>query len=85
MIPRHRIALALACAIALAATAVSGAPSRQEPAKEAASGYERRADVREFIDQLAREDGLSRATLRRWFRDARYQPAIVAAMERPRL
>jgi membrane-bound lytic murein transglycosylase B len=40
-------------------------------------------DVRAYIDELAREHGFSRATLRRWFRDARYQPGIVAAMQRP--
>ena len=85
MIPRYRIALALACALALAATAVAGAPPRRDTATVHASGYERRADVRAFIDELERDDGFSRAALRRWFRDARYQPAIVAAMDRPRL
>ena len=74
---QQRILVALATAIVVAATAV--------PAVAAASGYERRDDVRAFIDELVRDHGFSRATLRRWFSDARYQPKIVAAMQRPLL
>ncbi|HEX6136933.1 MAG TPA: lytic murein transglycosylase B [Casimicrobiaceae bacterium] len=72
-------------AIALVAATPSDAAPRHErsSAAAAASGYERRADVREFIDSLAREHGFSRATLTRWFRDVRFQPKIIAAMQRP--
>ena len=47
--------------------------------------YSARTDVRAFIDQLAAEQGFEREALRRLFAKVRYQPAIVAAMERPLL
>ena len=80
---QQRILVALATAIVVAATAVPAVAARK--AQTAASGYERRDDVRAFIDELVRDHGFSRATLRRWFSDARYQPKIVAAMQRPLL
>ena len=80
---QQRILVALATAIVVAATAVPAVAARKAPT--AASGYERRDDVRAFIDELVREHGFSRATLRRWFSDVRYQPKIVAAMQRPLL
>ena len=46
-------------------------------------GYANRADVRAFIDEVAREQGIARRDLLRWFDAARYQPKIVAAMDRP--
>ncbi|HET7134824.1 MAG TPA: lytic murein transglycosylase B, partial [Casimicrobiaceae bacterium] len=42
-----------------------------------------RSDVREFIAELVRDEHFSRARLVRWFRNARYQPAIIDAMDRP--
>jgi len=82
--PSHRRTLvAFATAIAVAASAVSYAAPRGKPPTSTSSGYAAREDVREFIDELAREHGFSRATLRRWFNDVRYQPKIVAAMQRP--
>ena len=80
---QQRILVALATAIVVAATAVPAVAAGK--AQTAASGYERRDDVRAFIDELVRDHGFSRATLRRWFSDARYQPKIVAAMQRPLL
>jgi len=47
--------------------------------------YADRGDVRAFIEQMAEEQGFDRAALRRVFAQVRYQPAIVAAMERPLL
>ena len=74
---------------ALAATlcfAALGDVHAARPAKAAAqvgSGYEKRSDVRAFIAELVRDERFSRATLVRWFRDARHQPSIVDAMDRP--
>ena len=49
------------------------------------AGYAARDDVRAFIDEMAAEHGFDRAQLARMFARARYQPAIVAAMDRPLL
>jgi membrane-bound lytic murein transglycosylase B len=62
------------------------APERPKSAPQAKSaGYEAREDVRAFIGEMAIEHGFDRASLTRVFRAARYQPAIVAAMDRPLL
>jgi membrane-bound lytic murein transglycosylase B len=78
---QQRILVALAAAIVVAITAIPAGAARNAPMPP--SGYERRDDVRAFIDELVREHGFSRASLRRWFHDVRYQPKIVAAMQRP--
>jgi membrane-bound lytic murein transglycosylase B len=65
------LALVLACA-ALAPFATA-----------APKGYPERADVRAFIDEMAVADGYDRATLRRAFAQARFQPKIIEAMDRP--
>ncbi len=82
----HRILLALAGAIAFAAAipasdAAPARPSHDSPA----SGYERRADVRAFIDEMVHDHGFSRARLTRWFREVRFQPTIITGMQRPLL
>ena len=82
MIAHRRTFVALAIAIVVAASPPLDAASRKASAPEG-SGYAQRDDVREFIDDLARDHGFSRATLRNWFSDVRYQPKIVAAMQRP--
>ena len=54
------------------------------PPRNRVAGYEQRDDVRAFIDELvARARFFARRRCMRWFRDARYQPKIVAAMQRP--
>jgi membrane-bound lytic murein transglycosylase B len=86
-------ALAVALAVALAAFAGAAAPdaaaAKRPAAKEAAAkeaaGYAGRADVQAFVDELAREHGFDRKALLRLFAAARYQPKIVAAMQRPLL
>ncbi len=86
-------ALAVALAVALAAFAGAAAPdaaaAKKPAAKEAATkeaaGYAGRADVQAFVDELAREHGFDRKALLRLFAAARYQPKIVAAMQRPLL
>lgn len=45
--------------------------------------YGERSDVRRFVDEVVETDGYPRSALLRAFRDARYRPAIVAAMDRP--
>jgi len=62
----------------LVVSAVSAAP-----ATEPAPAYAARPDVRAFIDEMVDEHDYDRATLRRAFAAARYQPQIVAAMQRP--
>jgi len=81
---RYRVAAAIVAACLVGAAVNAGAAAaRPRGESTSGSGYDKRDDVRAFIDELAREHGFSRATLRRWFRDARYQPRIVAAMQRP--
>jgi membrane-bound lytic murein transglycosylase B len=46
-------------------------------------GYAARAEVRAFVDAMVTEHGFARAELVRVFREARFQPRIVAAMDRP--
>ena len=84
MTAQQQILAAFATAIFLVTTAVPAAATRKA-ATTSASGYERRDDVRAFIDELVRDYGFSRPVLRRWFGDVRYQPKIVAAMQRPLL
>jgi membrane-bound lytic murein transglycosylase B len=80
---RYRLLAAFAAALAGVTAFPSDAAPRRPSAVQSASGYEQRGDVRAFIDELVRDHGFSRKTLTRWFRDVRYQPKIVEAMERP--
>ena len=59
------------------------ASARATPAADPAHRYAERADVRAFIREVADETGMDRHALARWFADARFQPRIVAAMDRP--
>jgi membrane-bound lytic murein transglycosylase B len=80
--------LLLAFVIAAAVCAVASVPAAaaaKAPAKKAVAGYAGRPDVRAFIDELVQEHGFDRAALTRSFAAARYQPKIVAAMQRPLL
>src|ERR1700682_6382111 len=53
------------------------------PPAAAGSGYAQRADVRAFIAEMAAEKGFARRDLVRWFAAVKFQPKIVAAMQRP--
>jgi membrane-bound lytic murein transglycosylase B len=74
-----RASLAVFLAFALAPLPSSAA----DPKLGAPGNYARRADVRAFVDELAAEHGYDRAVLARAFREARFQPKILAAMDRP--
>lgn len=72
----------------VAAKAPNGAAARppgKAPAANAAAGYAGRPDVQSFIDELVQDHRFDRAALARVFASARYQPKIVAAMQRPLL
>jgi len=77
---------ALANLVAVDARAADKAPHAKPSrvtAADAAHDYGRRPDVRAFVDELAAEQGFAKGDLLQWFAAARYQPKIVAAMERP--
>ena len=79
---------ALPTAGAYAADAKHGARVKADAkaaAESKAPGYAARDDVRAFIGEMASEYGFDRASLTRTFRAARYQPAIIGAMDRPLL
>jgi membrane-bound lytic murein transglycosylase B len=79
---------AAAVSIAVAASTLAFAPASmaaKAAAKAPPAGYAHRPEVKAFIDELAREQGFDRAELVRVFAAARYQPKIVAAMQRPLL
>ena len=82
---RATLAAFAAAAGILLAIAPGAAPCARTSvdAASATVRYDKRADVREFVDELVREHGFVRADLLRVFRNARFQPRIVAAMERP--
>jgi membrane-bound lytic murein transglycosylase B len=76
----RRAALCFAWLLFLLPALGHAAPS--EPSGSAQS-YAHRADVREFVEELVREQGFARRELARVFEAARYQPRVVAAMQRP--
>ncbi len=79
----------LACAACLAwsqtAPAATAVPGKPKAAAASSASYERRPEVRAFIAEMAAEHGFDPVELRRVFVAARYQPQIVAAMQRPLL
>jgi len=68
---------------ALSATVAVAAPRAAADDADPAHRYASRAEVRAFIDELVTDYGFERRDLVRWFKDARFQPRIVAAMDRP--
>ena len=85
-----RLLTVLGCALVVATLAsarpAEAAKAAKGKAAEANSaGYAERDDVRAFIGEMASEYGFDRASLARVFRTVRYQPSIVAAMDRPLL
>ena len=81
-----RFLAVLVCALAVAPLASARSADAAKGAADAKSpGYDTRDDVRAFIGEMAAEYGFNRASLAKVFRAARYQPAIVVAMDRPLL
>jgi len=76
-------------ALAWCATAHSAeTPAAKPKAKSAAAapgGYAARDDVRAYAAEVAKETGLPRRDIERWFAAAKFQPRIVALMDRPLL
>ncbi|MFO1323394.1 MAG: lytic murein transglycosylase B [Burkholderiales bacterium] len=76
--------LALCCVLASTAHAADAAKKHATKAP-ATPGYAQRDDVRAFAAEVADETGLPRRDVERWFAAAKFQPKIVAAMDRPLL
>ena len=95
----HRVSfpvllLLVALASSVSARAADGAanpPSKAgaKPAPKAANAptpnYAQRDDVRAYAAEVADEAGIPRRDVERWFAAARFQPKIIAAMDRPLL
>ncbi|MFO1314139.1 MAG: lytic murein transglycosylase B [Burkholderiales bacterium] len=77
-------ALALVACVPVADAASSSAAKARKPA-DATPNYAQRDDVRAFAAEVAADAGLPRRDVERWFAAARFQPKIVAAMDRPLL
>ena len=75
----------LACCMSLAHALPAGGKATVKPKEEARPLYGHRADVKEFAAEVADEHGFDRNKVTRWFAAARFQPQIVAAMDRPLL
>jgi peptidoglycan lytic transglycosylase B len=65
------------CTSATAADAVKAKPKAQD--------YAHRSDVRAFAAEVARESGLPKREVESWLGAAKFQPRIVALMDRPLL
>jgi membrane-bound lytic murein transglycosylase B len=74
-------------ALALFALLVLPSAEAAEPlvAVAAHAPYAKRADVRAFAAEIAGTGGLSQQQVERWLAHAKFQPKIVAAMDRPLL
>lgn len=75
--------LLIVSAVAFAPVPAIAASPRATAA--ATPAYGKRADVRAFAAEVAKETGLPRRDVERWFAAARFQPKIVALMDRPLL
>lgn len=74
--------------VMLAATSSAVAAKTSHKSKQstpAMPSYADRADVRAFIEEMRADNGFDAKALRRLFAAARFQPQIVAAMQRPLL
>lgn len=69
----------------LAASPALAADRVTTPAGTVPVPYAKRADVRAFAAEVAGETGVDRRLVERWLGAARYQPRIIAAMDRPLL
>jgi membrane-bound lytic murein transglycosylase B len=76
--PRATVA-GLALAVVLAAAGAGAAPKGMPTS----GGYAERPEVREFVAELAANEGFDARALLRLFAHARYQPKVIAAISRP--
>jgi membrane-bound lytic murein transglycosylase B len=91
--PHAAVLLLSLLALSAASFAVERADAATRTAPPADTGapadpahrYAERSDVRAFVDELVAEQGFDKRALTRAFAAARYQPRIVAAMDRPLL
>ena len=82
--PRAAVYLLPFLALLASPLALAAAPAaRDVSAADPAHRYAQRPDVRAFIDELVTERGFDRRELSQSFAAARFQPKIVAAMDRP--
>jgi len=65
--------------------ALAAEPQVAQGAAPAHARYAGRADVRAFAAEIAGSEGLSQRQVERWLAQAKFQPKIVAAMDRPLL
>jgi membrane-bound lytic murein transglycosylase B len=78
------LALALLALLVLPPAAAAEAQAAQG-AGQTHAPYAKRADVRAFAAEVAASTGLSQRQVERWLAQAKFQPRIVAAMDRPLL
>lgn len=69
--------------IALYLASFSAVVSSQEPSQGENKPYDKREQGKQLIERLSKEPGMDAQWLRETLADARYQPKIVAAMQRP--
>jgi membrane-bound lytic murein transglycosylase B len=69
----------------LAASPALCADKAAAPSGPAHPSYAQRADVRAFAVEVAEAAGVDRQLVEHWIAQARYQPKIIAAMDRPLL
>ena len=72
-------------ALLIVPPAPAAEPQAARTAIPARLPYANRADVRAFAAEVAGADGLTQQQVERWLAQAKYQPKIVAAMDRPLL
>jgi len=75
----------LACNVVTDAAMAAGTANAAKPRDVATPAYGQRSDVRAFAAEVAAETGMDPRALERWLAEARFQPRIVAAMDRPLL
>jgi membrane-bound lytic murein transglycosylase B len=76
---------ALAWCASLHAAEAPPTKTKAKSSAPAAGSYANRDDVRAYAAEVARDTGLPRRDVERWFAAAKFQPKIVALMDRPLL
>lgn len=84
-VPSLRRWLLLVAALALATVVLAAPPAKKKPAAEPQGYSIKRPEVRGFVNELVAEEGFNRREVTRWLAQARFQPRIVEAIQRPLL